>query len=90
MATVNCPHGHRWISTLTKSRVTFENRTVTILDGICDSCDRCGFTGCEYFDDSREATRRFQKVQAMLHSDLGFREQDQHYALMLRQKHRPG
>jgi hypothetical protein len=89
MATINCPHGHRWIVGLSRS-VTCENRQVNILAGVCDSCDRCGFRECEYFDDTSEGTRRYQQAVAELHGTLEGCSNDQRYQEELGRKHRPG
>jgi hypothetical protein len=88
MATLNCPHGHRWIARLSGS-VTCEKRLVNIFAGVCDSCDRCGFRECEYFDDTAEGTRRYQQGLAELHGTLEGRSNDRRYQEELRRKHRP-
>lgn len=87
MATINCPHGHRWVSRLNGS-VTYENRQVDIFGGVCDSCDLCGFRDCEYFDDTEEGTRRFQKGLAELHGPIEGQINAQRYQDELRAKHR--
>ena len=89
MATINCPHGHRWIARLSRS-VTYENRQVNIFAGVCDSCDLCGCRDCEYFDDTEEGSRRFQQGLAELHGTLEGGFADQRYQAELRRKHRPG
>lgn len=89
MATINCPHGHRWISRLSRS-ATYENRQVNIFAGVCNSCDRCGFRECEYFDDTAEGSRRYQQGLAELHGTLEGRSNDRRYQEQLRHKHRPG
>jgi hypothetical protein len=55
---VNCPQGWGTIIRLAES-VTMADRTVEILEGICNSCDLCGIETCDYYDTSREATRAF-------------------------------
>ena len=89
MATINCPHGHRWIGRLSQS-VTYENRQVNIFAGVCDSCDLCGCRDCEYFDDTEEGSRRFQQGLAELHGTLEGRFTDRRYQAELRARHRPG
>lgn len=59
---INCPHG--WKSVVKLGNITWEDATVEILEGICDSPDRCGIKICEYFDTSPEATRIFCQAQA--------------------------
>jgi hypothetical protein len=54
-----CPNG--WKSVIKIGNVTFESATVNILDSVCDSCDLCEIEGCEFYDQSEEATRRFIK-----------------------------
>lgn len=58
---VNCPKG--WKSEGRLKNISIESRVVNICDGICDSADLCGKMECEYFDTSREATRRFMQAQ---------------------------
>lgn len=89
MATINCPHGHRWIDRLSRS-ITWENRMVSIFAGVCDSCDLCGFRDCEYFDDTVEGTRRYQQALAQLHATPQGRLADQRYEAELLARHRPG
>jgi hypothetical protein len=84
MATINCPHRHKWVSQ--RSNVTWEFHDVTIYNDVCDHSDRCGHTACEYFDNSSEATRRFLKGLYHSHTLDGlFADKD--YQAQLRQKH---
>lgn len=55
-----CPHG--WKSVAKVANFTWENSTVNICDGICDSADLCGIESCEFYDTSPEGTRRFLKA----------------------------
>ena len=55
-----CPNG--WKSVAKVGNLTWENSTVNICDGVCDSCDLCGIESCEFYDTSPEATRRFLKA----------------------------
>jgi len=87
MATINCPHGHRWMARVNPS-VTCENRQVNILGGVCDSCDLCGCRDCEYFDDTEAGSRRFQKGLAELHGTIEGRFNDRRYQAELRARHR--
>jgi hypothetical protein len=87
MATISCPHGHRWISRLNPS-VTWENRQVNILGGVCDSGDLCQFRDCEYFDDTEEGSRRYQQGLAALHGTIEGQFNDRRYQEELRRKHR--
>lgn len=59
MATVRCPRGCRWISK--RKNITFEFCDVDIFNGVCDHSDRCEIRDCEYFDDTKEGTRRFSE-----------------------------
>lgn len=86
MATINCPHGQRWVSRQNRS-VVYENRQVDIFGGVCNSCDLCGFRDCEYFDDTPEGTRRFQKGLAELHATVEGRLADRRYQAGLRARH---
>ena len=82
MATVNCPHRHRWISK--RGNITFEFRDVRIFYDVCDSCDRCGFSGCEYFDESREATERFNRGLVESHGTIEMQVAQKEYERQLR------
>ncbi len=62
-----CPYGWKHVGKL-GDNITFESATVNICDGICDSCDLCGIKRCEFYDTSREATRRFLRAQAQEHT----------------------
>tara|TARA_B100000614_G_scaffold62310_1_gene55239 strand:+ start:733 stop:984 length:252 start_codon:yes stop_codon:yes gene_type:complete len=75
--TINCPHGQRWISHFKKAGFIFENRTVQIFNGVCDHCDKCGVTDCEYFDDTPEGTRKFCQGLAHSHTAEGMLEEKQ-------------
>ncbi|MCP9496887.1 MAG: hypothetical protein MSG64_20915 [Pyrinomonadaceae bacterium MAG19_C2-C3] len=62
-----CPYGWKYEGKI-GDHLTFESATVHICDGICDSCDLCGIERCEFYDTSREATRRFLRAQAQEHT----------------------
>lgn len=68
-----CPHGWKRITKL--GTITLENSTVRICDNICDSADLCGLTHCEYYDATREGTRRFLGAQARSHTLEGIIEE---------------
>jgi hypothetical protein len=55
---MNCTKGWKSSSKVNKN-FTFESRVVNICDNICDCADLCGITDCEYYDATREGTRRF-------------------------------
>lgn len=63
-----------WKHTAKLGNMTIEDSRVTILEGICDSCDLCGIKTCRFYDTSREATRRFQFAQAKEHTLEGLIE----------------
>jgi hypothetical protein len=86
MATVNCPHRHRWISKL--SNVTFEFRDVEIFADVCGSGHKCGFAACEYFDQSEEAQKRNWRAWIATHANPLAQIENEHYERMLREKHR--
>ena len=69
---IKCPHGWKHIGKI--GSLTWEDPTVNIYEGICDSPDLCGITVCQYYDTSQEATRRFQKAQANEHTLEGLME----------------
>ena len=68
-----------WKHTAKLGNITMESSQVTILDGICDSCDLCGIKTCRFYDTSREATHRFQRAQAHEHTLEGLLEKMQRH-----------
>lgn len=58
----DCPYGWKSVSKI--GNFTWENSTVNICDGICDSADLCGIETCEFYDLSPEANRRFAQALA--------------------------
>jgi hypothetical protein len=68
---IKCPHGWRSVGKL--GEITIVNETVEILEGICDRPDRCGISSCEYYDTSREATRRFREALNVTQTLEGWR-----------------
>ena len=69
---IDCIEG--WKHTVKFGNITLEDSRVSILDGICDSCDLCGITTCRFYDTSREATLRYQFAQAREHTLEGLLE----------------
>lgn len=59
---INCPHGYKAVMKL--GAITWEDRTVTIHSGVCDTAGECGIKSCRFYDTSHEATRRFQRARA--------------------------
>jgi hypothetical protein len=85
VAVVNCPHRHRWISQ--RGNVTFEFQTVEIFADVCGSGHKCGFSECEYFDESEAGKKRNWQAWIATHSDIHAKIEDEHYERMLRTKH---
>ena len=85
MATIRCPKGCRWISQ--RGNLIFENQDVVVFAEVCDHSDRCGMEDCEYFDNSREATRRFLRAQALGHGTPEQQKEAAQYERMLCRKH---
>lgn len=68
----NCPHGWKRVTKL--GSITLEDSRVQIHDNICDSADLCGLSHCEYYDITREGTRRYMKALAHSHTLEGLKE----------------
>ena len=66
--TIDCPHG--WHHAAQLGSVTIEDRRVNVYGGLCDSPDLCGIRTCEFFDDSRDATRRYSLALADAHASI--------------------
>ena len=69
----NCPHG--WKRVLKLKNATISSSTVEIHDNICNSADLCGIKRCEYYNTTREGTRRFMKAVAHSHTLEGVLEE---------------
>lgn len=85
MATIRCPEGCRWVSSLGK--LTFERRDVVIFDEVCDHSDKCGVESCRYFDLSEQATIRFCKALALTHGTLEQQRKAKAYERHLQLRH---
>jgi hypothetical protein len=69
---VDCPKG--WKQVMKIGNIIIEDSTVTICDFVCDSADLCGITSCEFYDTSREATRRYIRALNREHTLEGLME----------------
>jgi hypothetical protein len=59
----DCPHGFKRVSKIGKN-MTWEDSTVEICGGVCDSPDLCKIESCEFYDVSQAGTERFMKAAA--------------------------
>ena len=66
--TIDCPHSWRHVAKF--GSVTIEDRRINVYGGLCDSPDLCGIRTCEFFDDSREGTRRYNLALADAHASI--------------------
>ena len=71
---IDCPHG--WKNTSNLGHIIIEDTRVNIFDNLCDCPDLCGITTCEYYDISREATRRYNQASAYAHTLQGHRDEE--------------
>ena len=55
-----CPYGYT--EKIKLGNIMLEYLDVTVFNGICDHCDLCKIKECEFYDDTREGTRRFMKA----------------------------
>lgn len=62
---IKCPEG--WEKRSKIGQVEIINADVEVFDKICDSADLCEKAHCQYYDISREGTRRFMK--ALTHNE---------------------
>lgn len=62
---IDCPHGYVAVMKLSEN-VTFEDRSVTILGGMCESADRCGISTCKFYDLSPAGHARY--IAALRHT----------------------
>lgn len=60
---------HRRFKTrLNTGKIVWEDTRVNVCAGICDSVDLCGNKDCEFYDDTREGTRRFHAALGHEHT----------------------
>ena len=85
MATVNCPHGSRWISQVNKNSF-FEFRDVSIFNDVCESSNRCGISDCEFYDNSKEAAKLYWKGLCRSHGLIEEQEAEKAYEKALRER----
>jgi hypothetical protein len=57
----DCPHGFKRVLKIGKN-MTWEDSTVDICGGVCDSPDVCGIESCEFYNISQHGTARFMKA----------------------------
>ena len=70
---IDCPHGYVAVMKLNEN-VTWEDRSVTILDGMCESADRCGITSCKFYDVSPAGNARYLIALRRTHTLEGLLE----------------
>lgn len=54
--------------------LTWEDRTVSIYGGVCDTADRCGITHCKFYDVSPAGDAKFKRGLAHEHTLEGLLE----------------
>lgn len=54
---IDCPHGYKMVAKL--GNVTWEDHTVSIYGGVCDTADRCKITHCKFYDLSPAGQAKF-------------------------------
>ena len=69
---IDCPHGYKMVAKL--GSLTWEDRTVSIYGGVCDTADRCGITQCKFYDVSPVGDAKFKRGLAHEHSLEGLLE----------------
>jgi len=67
---VPCPHDHYFSIGLSTSPL--KTKMINIFEGICDCPDFCKNETCEYYDTSRETTKRFCKAACESRTDKGY------------------
>jgi hypothetical protein len=68
----DCPHGYKRV--FKTGNMTWEDSTVEICGGVCDSPDVCGIESCEFYDISQHGTAHFMKAAGHEHTLEGLRE----------------
>lgn len=67
---IACPNGYKETLTVGKVRIAFVE--VAVCGGVCDSADLCKIERCEFYDVTRDGTRRFMRAAAEEESLEGF------------------
>jgi hypothetical protein len=70
---INCPHGYKAVMKLA-GNITWEDRTVTIYGGVCDTANECGITTCKFYDVSPAGDAKFKMGLTHEHSLEGIIE----------------
>lgn len=63
---MDCHRGFK--SRMKSGNIVVEDVRVNVCGGVCDSVDLCGVKDCEFYDDTREGTRRFNAALAHEHT----------------------
>ena len=63
---MNCHKGFKHRNKI--GNVVMEDIRVNVCAGICDSCDLCGITDCEFYDNTPAGTRLFLQANAHEHT----------------------
>ena len=67
---IQCPNGYK--EAMAVGEITLTYNEVTVCGSICDSADLCKIEKCEFYDVTREGTRRFMKASAEEETLEGF------------------
>ncbi len=62
----DCPHGYKRV--LKIGKMTWEDSTVEICGGVCDSPDLCEVERCEFYNIGQSGTARFMKAAGHEHT----------------------
>ena len=71
---IDCPHGYAAVMKLSDT-VTWEDRSVTILGGVCDSAHQCGIAACKFYDVSAQGDARYIAALKRTHTLEGLLEE---------------
>jgi hypothetical protein len=75
---IDCPHGYAAVMKISDT-FTVEDRSVTILGGMCDTADRCGIATCKFYDLSPAGNARYLVALRRSHTLEGLLEEKQRH-----------
>ena len=65
---IDCPHGYSGKAKIGNSTIVFCD--VEIFADVCDHADRCGIDTCEFYDITKEGTRKYIKAASECESSI--------------------
>lgn len=71
---IDCQHGYVAVMKISDT-ITFKDRSVSILGGMCESAERCGIATCKFYDLSPAGHARYLAALRRSHTLEGVIEE---------------